>query len=277
MPLVSVIIPTYNRARVIHRAISSVLAQTFKDYEVLVVDDGSRDTTAHVLDEFGRSVICLSQENRGVAAARNTGIRHAGGELLAFLDSDDEWLPLKLEKQVNLFGPEGPFFVCHTDEIWMREGKEVGQKREHAKQGGWFFRRALERCLISPSSVMISRHLLDRVGPFDERLAAAEDYDLWLRITAFWPVCFIPERLVVKHGGHEDQLSRTVPAIDRFRIQAIVKILENSELRPEYRSAAIAELSRKCSIVAAGCRKRGKALEAEKYLDLARSHQMDRP
>lgn len=272
MPLVSVIIPTYNRVRLVERAIGSVLGQTFNDYELIVVDDGSDDSTCDLLASFGARVTVLVQPNHGVAAARNRGIEASQGQLLAFLDSDDEWLPEKLASQVALYDSGDPFFICHTDEIWLRNGEEVPQKTPHRKQGGRFFERALERCLISPSAAVISRELLERCGWFDETLPAAEDYDLWLRITAFHEVCFVPRPLVIKHGGHEDQLSRTVPAIDRFRIQAILKILEHPDLNPRYREAAITALKRKCSLVAAGCEKRGKAAEAERYSELARSY-----
>ncbi len=273
MPLVSVIIPTYNRASVLERAISSVLAQTFKDFELIVVDDGSRDSTPELLSQFDGKLTALFEANKGVSAARNLGIRHSQGELLAFLDSDDEWLPEKLERQTALFAGAGPLFVCHTDEIWLRAGIQVTQKSYHFKQGGCFFDRALERCLISPSSAMISRSLLEKVGQFDEELIAAEDYDLWLRITAFHEVHFVAEPLVIKHGDCENQLSQTIPVIDRFRIRAIQKILDVPELRKEYRQAAINELIRKCEIVASGCAKRGKSKEAEEYRALARSYQ----
>ena len=273
MPLVSAIIPTYDRACVVERAIRSVLDQTFRDYELIVVDDGSRDGTDGVLSRFEGRLTAVFQENRGVSAARNAGIARAQGELLAFLDSDDEWLPDKLARQVAAFDPCRPWFACHTDELWRANGTQVRQKEIHRKQGGFFFERALERCLISPSSVMLSRSLLDRVGSFDESLPAAEDYDLWLRITAFHEVVFIPEPLVVKHGGGPDQLSRLVPGIDRFRIQAIVKILSDPQLRPDYRRAAACELIRKCRIVAGGCIKRGKTQEAAHYLELVAAYQ----
>lgn len=273
MPLVSVIIPTYNRAHLLGRAIESVLAQTFHDYELIVVDDGSIDSTRELLATFHGKLIPLFQTHRGVSAARNLGIKHSAGELLAFLDSDDEWLPDKLSRQVALFDRTKGSYICHTDEIWLRHGRGVRQKNVHRKQGGRFFDRALERCLISPSSAMISRYLLDRVGWFDEELPAAEDYDLWLRITAFHDVTFVPEPLVIKHGGHDDQLSQTVPAIDRFRIQAIVKILGDPELRSDYRAAATRELVRKCRIVASGYRKRGRLAESEEFFELARSYE----
>ncbi len=273
MPLVSVIIPTFNRAHLLERAIDSVLRQTFTDFELIVADDGSTDSTRDVLAGLGGRLVPLLLAHGGVSAARNAGTRASTGELIAFLDSDDEWLPEKLSRQVALYDRSNRCFVCHTEEIWYRNGREVRQKKIHRKQGGKFFERALERCLISPSSVMISRPLLDRVGWFDESLPAAEDYDLWLRVTAFHDVHFIPEPLVVKHGGNPDQLSETVPAIDRFRIQAIEKILQEPQLSQDYRAAALRELTRKCRIVASGCKKRGKTSEAETYAELARKYE----
>jgi len=273
LPLVSVIIPTYNRAGVIGRAVRSMLGQSHRDLELIVVDDGSTDGTATELEAFGHAVTVLRQPNRGVSSARNLGLAHAIGELIAFLDSDDEWLPNKIARQVDRYAPDGRPYVCHTDEIWLRNGKLVKQKEIHRKQDGRFFERALERCLISPSSVMLSRELLDRVGWFDEHLPAAEDYDLWLRITAFHTVEYVPEPLVVKHGGLSNQLSMTTPAIDCFRIKAIEKIIADPRLSADYRQAAGTELIRKCMIVAAGAAKRGNSADAEYYRELARSHQ----
>ena len=273
MPLVSVIIPTYNRAAVLDRSIRSVLGQTFRDFELIVVDDGSTDNTADVLDGFAGKLSAVSQANHGVSSARNLGIVKSSGALVAFLDSDDEWAPDKLARQVARHTDHHEDFACHTDEVWFRNGKEVVQKNIHRKQGGRFFERALERCLISPSSVMISRRLLDRTGWFDENLPAAEDYDLWLRITAFYEVEFVPEPLVLKYGDAPDQLSRMTPAIDRFRIRAILKILSMPELRQDYRDAAVRELTRKCRVVASGCLKRAKTQEAETYLELAGSYE----
>lgn len=276
MPLVSVIIPTFNRCEVLERAVRSVLGQTWRDFELIVVDDGSTDGTTELLERFDGQLRCLRQENRGVSAARNLGIAQSSGQLAAFLDSDDEWLPEKLSRQVERFDGQKPLFVCHTDELWLREAREVPQKAIHSKQSGRFFERALERCLISPSSVMISRQLLDSVGWFDESLPAAEDYDLWLRITAFHQVDFVPERLVVKYGDRPDQLSRTIPAIDRFRIRAICKILQDSNLAPAYRDTALRELARKCHIMASGCEKRGNVEEAHYYRGLAGGFPMGR-
>jgi glycosyltransferase involved in cell wall biosynthesis len=269
---VSVVIPTFNRSEPVQRALRSVLAQTCKDYELIVVDDGSTDSTLEELQKFGSSLMILSQERRGVSAARNLGISESRGSLIAFLDSDDEWRPEKLSRQIETFRKAPAKFCCHTDELWLRNGREVPQKPIHRKQGGFFFERSLERCLISPSSVIMSKDLLEEVGLFDETLEAAEDYDLWLRITAFHRVEFIPERLLIKHGGRDDQLSETVPAIDRFRIKAILKTLQNPLLKDDYRCAAIRVLIRKCEIMATGCRKRSRQEEAQIYLELVESH-----
>jgi glycosyltransferase involved in cell wall biosynthesis len=273
MSLVSVVIPTYNRAHVLERAIRSVLEQSCSDLELIVVDDGSTDNTAELLTKYQDRLTVLVQDNHGVSAARNAGIERSRGALIAFLDSDDEWLPEKIAKQVARYSADCPMFICHTEEIWQRNGEIVTQKSIHRKQGGWFFERALQRCLISPSSVMLSRDLLDAVGWFDEELPAAEDYDLWLRITAFHDVDFVSEPLVIKHGGGNDQLSVVTPAIDRYRIRAIQKILEVPELRDHDRECAVRELVRKCGIVAIGCEKRGKNQEAETYRELARSYE----
>jgi glycosyltransferase involved in cell wall biosynthesis len=253
------------------------LSQTFHDYEVIVVDDGSTDSTPKALRGFDGKIRVLSQRNRGVASARNLGVQESRGLLLAFLDSDDEWRPEKLAAQADLYHEDSPLYISHTDEVWLRNGTELPQKRIHRKQGGRFFERALERCLISPSAAMISKRLLDDVGWFDETLPAAEDYDLWLRVTAFHAVDFIPRPLVIKHGGHGDQLSATTPAIDRFRIRAIQKMLSDLRLSPEHRGAAIAELARKCGVVAVGCKKRGKLEEEGYYRALADYYKRDRP
>ncbi len=270
-PLVSVVIPTYNRANVVARAIRSVLSQTYQNLELIVVDDGSEDGTTAVLNRFN-SIKTIRQNNRGVSAARNAGIALSSGKLLAFLDSDDEWLPEKIRKQVLLYSPEKPEFICHSNELWMRDQKIVPQKDIHTKQGGFFFKRALERCLISPSAVIISRVLLDTVGWFDEDLEAAEDYDLWLRITAFHNVDFVDEKLVIKHAGEQNQLSVTTTAIDRFRVQALEKILTSPVLSDEYRTAARGVLIQKSTILSKGLLKRGKPAEAKIYDELARKH-----
>lgn len=273
MPLISVIIPTFNRVDVLSLSIHSVLRQTYRDTEVIVIDDGSTDATLDLLASITDRTRYVRQEHLGVSAARNLGISASSSKLIAFLDSDDEWREDKLEKQLELYDGSNDDFICHTDELWLKDGQVVNQKKIHKKQGGWFFERALERCLISPSSVLLSRSLLDKVGYFDESLPAAEDYDLWLRITAFYPVTFVDQPLVIKHGGRRDQLSGTIRAIDRYRIEAILKILRNHKLPSDYRLAAVNKLVEKCEILAKGLVKRGKTEEAKRYYALARQYQ----
>jgi glycosyltransferase involved in cell wall biosynthesis len=260
--LISVVIPTHNRKKLLARALDSVRSQTRKAGEIVVVDDGSTDGTARFVQESCPEVRLLRQDNRGVSAARNAGIRAAEGDLIAFLDSDDEWLPFKLERQLQVMEESPGVPLCHTNEIWIRNGRRVNPMRKHQKFGGFIFEKALASCVISPSSVLVDRRLFDAVGLFDESLPACEDYDLWLRVCARFPVLFVDEPLIVKHGGHEDQLSRRHWGMDRFRIRALRKILEEPDLHDGHREAAEAMLARKLEIFGRGALKRGRAFDS---------------
>jgi len=276
MPAVSVIIPTYNRACMVVEAVESVLKQTFRDFELLVIDDGSTDGTAECLAPFENRLRYIYQPNRGISAARNRGIREAQGEFLAFLDSDDLWLRRKLEVQMREIQRDPSVRICYTDEIWIRRGVRVNPKKKHQKYSGWILQKMLPLCIISPSSALIHRSVLEEIGDFDESLPACEDYDLWLRIGARYPIRFIPEPLIIKRGGHEDQLSRKYWGLDRFRIRALQKLLAQNELKPEDRLAAIRVLQEKCRILATGCFKRQKQLEGYYYLRIASQYQGER-
>jgi glycosyltransferase involved in cell wall biosynthesis len=262
--MVSVILPTFNRARMVGQAIDSVLAQTYPHFELIVVDDGSTDDTPAMLRGYGDRIRVVRRDNGGVSAARNSGIRASGGELIALLDSDDYWLPEKLAHQVDVFNRHPETTIGQTEEIWVRNGVRVNPRQRHLKKAGMIFEDSLPLCLISPSAVMLRRTLLDAAGGFDESLPACEDYDLWLRITWNHPVHLIPKALVVKRGGHADQLSRT-PELDKYRIRAIEKILRTGCLTPVQRHAAQAMLAEKCRIYAQGCRKRGRLKQAAYY------------
>lgn len=263
-PIVSIIIPVYNRPGFVKQAIESVLAQTYSRHEIIIVDDGSTDQTATVLTGYGDRIKTIFQPNQGVSAARNTGIRASTGDLIAFLDADDYWLPEKLAQQVAFFKDHPEALICQTEEIWIRNGRRVNPKTRHKKPTGCIFEPSLSLCLVSPSAVMLRKTLLDEVGLFDESLPACEDYDLWLRIAWKYPVHLIETPLTVKQGGHRDQLSRA-PELDKYRIQALVKLLHQGCLSPSQHLAACSMLEQKCKIYAGGCRKRGRLAEAEDY------------
>lgn len=269
MPTVSIIIPTFNRAGMLKQAVESVLAQDFKDFELIVVDDGSTDNTLATLRSYP-IVSVVQQPHSGVSAARNTGIKTAAGSFIAFLDSDDLWLSQKLSVQTAFFRKHPDSLICQTEEIWIRNGKRVNAKKRHKKRSGIIFEHAVALCLVSPSAVMMRKDLFDVVGLFDESLPACEDYDLWLRIGCRFPIHLIDRPLVVKRGGHKDQLSQS-PGLDRFRIQALKNILESPPeggLTLSQQLAAVKALSAKCAIYAAGCLKRGREKEGLEYLQL---------
>lgn len=268
---VAVVIPTFNRVGPLRRALESVQAQSVRPAEVIVVDDGSDDGTREMLEERFSGVRLLEQPHAGVSAARNRGIAAAVGEneWVAFLDSDDAWLPRKLELQMAALEGGSSERLCHCEEIWIRDGVRVNAGLRHAKSGGDLFEQSLELCLISPSAAVVHRSVFKELGSFDEELAACEDYDFWLRYTASNDVLFVPDPLVVKYGGHADQLSRTVEALDRYRIRSLAKLLDSTPLSAGQRASAIATLLRKIEIYRPGVVKRQRFDEAEALSELA--------
>ena len=263
-PLVSVIIPTFNRGWQLKEAIDSVIAQNFEDFELIVIDDGSSDNTPDILNLYKNDIIAFTQNNKGVSAARNKGIALSSGRFIAFLDSDDLWMQNKLSTQVDFFNENHDALICQTDEIWIRNNVRVNPKRRHKKLSGMIFEHSLKLCMVSPSAVMIKRKLFDEVGLFDEDLPACEDYDLWLRISCSHPVYLIDIPLIIKRGGHTDQLSR-LPVLDKYRIKALNKIIASGLLSEKQHQAAIKTLKKKCVIYANGCLKRGRTDEALFY------------
>lgn len=267
LPLVSVIIPTYNRAWIVSEAIDSVLYQDYPNVELIVVDDGSTDDTQAILNKYNERIKVIYQNNSGVSAARNAGISKSSGEYIALLDSDDLWEEKKLSSQVRFFSENPEAMICQTEEIWIRNGKRVNPKLKHKKPSGMIFEQSLHLCLVSPSAVMIKRKLLDEVGLFDEELLSCEDYDLWLRISIEHPIYLSPEPYVIKKGGHDDQLS-AVPGLDKFRIISLQKLLLDNRLSSEKREKTIDVLKTKCEIYANGCIKRGRFQEADYYREI---------
>lgn len=250
------------------QAVESVLAQSYSNFELIVVDDGSDDDIATALTPYRDAVRLLTQENRGVSAARNAGAAQARGKYIAFLDSDDLWLPEKLTRQVSFFEANPEAGVCQTEEIWIKNGRRHNPRKKHCKPSGMIFLPSLALCLVSPSAVMFKTAFFQNTGGFDESLPACEDYDLWLRISCRHPIHLIHDPLIIKRGGHKGQLS-SAPGLDKFRIQALRNIIDSPHLTPAMRDAAIDVLVEKCRIYGQGCARRNKTAEAQKYYGLA--------
>lgn len=270
-PLVSVIIPSYNRAAQLKTAIDSVLQQRFQDWELIVVDDGSSDETPRLARRFpDRRVRMHRQARRGVSAARNAGLSLARAPWIAFLDSDDSWKPQKLHRQLEQLEMHPAYRLAYTDEIWIRNGRRVNPKKIHRKNSGWIYERCLRRCIVSPSSILLHRSVLPGDRWFDESFPVCEDYELWLRLSARLPFLFVPQPLIVKTGGHPDQLSKSRWGLDRFRVRALLKTFRNSPLTPRQRMLTAGEIVAKSNILASGCQKRGRRESAAFYRALVR-------
>ena len=265
---VAVIIPTYNRAATLGRALESVYTQSRQADEVCVVDDGSVDGTEELVKQHYPDTIYIKQKNSGVSSARNTGVDATTSKYLSFLDSDDEWLPKKIETQLRALQAEPDFRLVHSDEIWIRNGKRVNQMDKHRKRGGELFASCLALCVISPSSVVMERSLYVELGGFDESLPACEDYDLWLRLCSRERVFYIDTPLLRKYGGHDGQLSRQYWGMDRFRVQSLIKLLKSGVLEDGQERLTKMTLLEKAEILRNGAAKRGKAESAEYYEQL---------
>lgn len=275
---VAVIIPVHDRAGRLRAAVDSVLDQTAPVKELIVIDDGSADDPAAALSHISdKRLRIMHQPNLGVSAARNLGIKASGAEWVAFLDSDDKWLPEKIAAQAAFHAENEEFSISQTDEIWIRDGRRVNPREHHRKPSGDIFEASLERCLISPSAVVMRRSVLDDVGLFDPSLPACEDYDLWLRITCRYHVGLVPEKLVVKTGGHADQLSSAHWGMDRFRVRSLCNLIDDGRLTPKQRWAALESLAAKLTVLETGARKRGKIAEERMYSEMRERYTEPRP
>lgn len=231
MPAVSVIIPTYNYGRFVGEAVQSALDQTLPPSEIIVVDDGSTDDTQQVLARFGNRIRVVRQENQGVAVARNTGVAHATGDLLAFLDADDLWLPAKLEKQVERFVRDPGLGLVHCGVL------EVDLARRPLRMAldgmeGWvatdmlMFRRNV--ILGGGSAMVVSRQACNAVGEFDSRLPPTEDWDFWYRVARRFRVGFVPE-VLLHYRCHGENNSRNL----RKRERGVLLIYEKAFQDPD--------------------------------------------
>jgi len=194
-PLISIITPTFNRERTIPLAVESVLAQSYGNWELLIIDDGSRDSTRERLSSYLEDdrIQYFFQENQGQSIARNLGLEHARGELVCFLDSDDLWVPEKLEQQVALMKAHPEVDVLHSDEIMIdEEGHELSRKNMR-RYSGRIARQMLADNSVSINTVMARRACFDAMGGFSGRYAVADDYDIWLRFSARFTFLYVPE------------------------------------------------------------------------------------
>ena len=261
---ISVVIPSYNRKEFLKRSIDSAINQTKKPFEIIVVDDGSTDGTETMIKSDYDFVKFIKQKNKGVSAARNIGIKVSIGEWICFLDSDDEWKKDKLEKQINAMKSNPGYKFFHSNEIWIKNGIRINQKKKHKKYGGDIFDKCLDMCRISPSSVMIYKTVFDEVGNFNEDLVVCEDYELWLRICDKYRVFFIDEPLIIKYGGHQGQLSYSIESIENHRIKALEHLILGNLNRKNKRHA-IQMLLSKLNIYLKGLVKRRKNDEIAVY------------
>ncbi len=259
---ITAILTTFNRADFAYAALESILNQKRQADEILVIDDGSTDDTEKRLTPFLQDIRYIRQENLGISAARNTGIKNASNDWIAFLDSDDLWHRKKLLRQVQELEQYPDYRICYTDEEWRKNGKWKNQKKIHQKYSGDIYEKCLPLCIISASSVIIHRSVFEILGKFDESLPACEDYDIWLRISAQLPILYIPERMIVKQSGDWPQLSQQ-HSLDKYRIIALNNILKNGILSAEQKEATQKILEYKCRIYKLGCIKHNREHDVE--------------
>ena len=281
--MISVIIPSYNRACFLKEAIQSVLeqdyfaSQTASDlFELLIIDDGSTDNTREIVKSFGDKVCYHFQMNKGISTARNLGLSLARGDYITFLDSDDLWKKEKVKAQMNLIENIPQAKICYTEEIWVRRGRRVNPKKKHRKYSGWIFDKVLPLCLLSLSSALFRREVFEEIGGFDEELPVCEDYDFGIRVAQRYPIYLISKPLIVKRGGHPDQISQKFWGMDRFRIKALEKALKLG-LTPSQEMLVRQELVRKYQVLVTGFKKRNKQEEAKKYLILLEKYKLALP
>ena len=225
---ISVIIPTFNRYIFLARAVTSIYNQTVLPKEIIVIDDGSTDNTSQIQKDFP-DIIYIYQKNSGVSSARHIGIKRDMFDLIAFLDSDDEWDCTKLEKQIKFHQEHPHILMSYTDEKWVRDGVEVKVPKKYQKYSGYIFDRCLSHCIIAPSASLVHCSIFEKVNLFDENLEVCEDYDLWLRIAINYEIGLVEEKLITKYAGHENQLSFKYWGMDRFRVKSLEKLVDTEK------------------------------------------------
>ncbi len=262
---ITAIIPVHNREQTVRHAIDSVLAQSRSPEEIIVIDDCSTDRTREILESYGDKITRVYlPKNAGPSKARNEGVQRAQTEWIAFLDSDDSWEKNKLKSQIEYLRKYPFYQILQSEEKWIRNGVRVNPCKHHQKPEGWIFDQSLQRCLISPSSVLLKKSIFNQYGCFDEDLPVCEDYDLWLKISRHHPVGLEQKLNVNKFGGHNDQLSTKYPAMDKFRVTALSSLLKN-EPDPTFREKIAHVLKNKLNILIQGYEKRNNSTDANKF------------
>jgi len=245
MPKVSTIVPTYNYAHFLRDCVNSIIQQTYKDFEIVVIDDGSTDETRAIVESLiesnpGVQIRYIYQNNQGPAAARNHGIREAQGEYIAFCDADDVWAPEKLDKQLDLFEQDPELAMIFSD---MSQQVEDGCYEEsyfhkrgiNPEKFTNVYSKLIERNnFIIPTTVVLRRKILDDVGIFDERYRVGEDYELWLRIAKKYKIGYIDKPLVIRFS-HEGSISRTKDVYCRDNIRITKELLSRYEFSKKER------------------------------------------
>ncbi len=251
MNTVSVIIPVYNRTFSIRDAVESVLIQSIKPSEIIVIDDGSSFDTVSYLKNYMHHIRLIKlNKNKGVSFARNTGIKAACGEYIAFLDSDDLFLPKKLECQINYMA-ENNLLISHTDEFWYRKDSWVNQGKSSKRYGGYIFDKILDKCRISPSSLIVHKSVFDEAGYFNEDLKVCEDYEISLRFALKYKIGYLEKKLIIKRAVEENSLSAGICHIEYIRYEILEKLYRkiNNTLDLNSKNALIREIERKKQII----------------------------
>lgn len=265
MPLVSVIVPTYNSARYVTAAVDSILDQSFKDFEVLVIDDGSTDDTRTVLARYGSPVRYIHQSNRGVSIARNRGIAESTGKYIAFLDADDTWFPAKLERQLDALTQTPGYRLCYTGFRFVDD--QMRSLRDHRPRQ---FDDALEGLLFhgnivsSICTVLVERALFDQVGGFDPELSQCADWDMWVRLARTTRFLVI-EDLLVTYRQHATNMSRSVALLERDSRRVLEKGFADPATPETMRARANRAIARNWMVLA------GSYYHARDYRNFMRS------
>ena len=264
MPTVSVVIPTYNAARYVGAAVDSVLGQTFRDVEVVVVDDGSTDDTAAVLSRYGQPVRYLRQENSGVSAARNRGIQESIGRYVAFLDADDTWFPEKLDRQIAALESSSQYRACYSAHVICTEALAPLAVQRSVRHGS-----ALEDLLLrgnvvgTPSSVLCDRSLFSIVERFDPRLSQCADWDMWVRLATATEFLYLDEPLVT-YRQHGSNMSADPALLERDSTRVLEKAFELPNMPQQVRAARRTAFARNYMVLA------GTYFYAHRYADFVR-------